>query len=214
MNGPIGVTREEANAVAPPPEWASDVLSYHPAPEDHAFIDYYASVGPLAAEYVVVVKTSNVVAQNWTREQVLRSLTYEFMSTDGCKTFQFLTNDVALERLLDQKTCALLAEEFHERMHQLGKDGLARERETFPSVVSRRFKTPHCHSFEVHARAIYGDAAAPKSTFEQLSRIQLPLFNERIKAYLEHHEGGGNAVAIPISYWNRAVSSYMEHVSK
>ncbi len=217
----IGITSTEAYAIEPPAEWKSDILSYHAVPNNVSIIDPYASGGPLVAEHVAVIKTSNPIARLWLIDRCQETLSYEFMTALSAdkgepelvaEKFQFITNDSALNAVMDQTTRDALVKEFCERAAELLATHMASAHKVCPPVIGQNRAPMAFYLWAVQSCAIYGLEAGGHGQdpqppfFEALRKLaNLPTLDERVRAYSANHEGGGVAVAVPISYWNRSL---------
>lgn len=227
----IGVTREVARAAPTPALWRNDVLSYHPVPGDEEKLPdpYTAAEGedPILNDYVVVLRATNLAAQVWINQVVPDRLYYDFIrEADSREPFRLHTNDHALTEALSAEQLRALEAEFtrdHQRLaeeHNLhletcdvGDVVISRN----PTKNTAPFITKRVHTYSVSMAQMYGHSAdtdssacSGNSIFEALrkSDVKLPAYAEIIHKYLTLHEGGGQAVMVPISFWNRMCATF------
>lgn len=193
------MTSEQAGALVFEP-WNGDVLSYH---VNSTGVRAVGEEEP-SAQFVVVVKRSNPVADQWLRQKHQDSVAVIFW-----EKLKLLTPlDSGVEAFLTPiSLIAAVCTELCERKEELIKAGALTTLEITEGGggggSAEEYLTGHsaiAPAYNVSRSCFYG------SDSERLRCVPQALNSEEsFRVYCTNHEGGaGGAVAIPINVWNNA----------
>jgi hypothetical protein len=199
----VGIPPAQAKAIDIPSEWKDDILSFHP--NDTRICDPYGppEFADTTASFVAVTKVTNPVARDWVERKLLRDSSYVF--TPGS---QMQTNDALLVRALGSVGVERVCTELTRRLTDLERSGLATRMraDNVPEKLSpklRAFLDRMPVYYDISRECFYSTTTTTR--LECLSDAKLPSTDELVAYYLTCHEGSGGAVAIPVSFLNRAI---------
>ena len=196
----VGVPAARAKAIDIPLEWKDDILSFHP--NDTRICDPYGppEFADNTASFVAVIKVTNPVARDWIERKMLRDSSYVLAPSSSMQT-----NDVLLSNVLGGAGMERVCTELKRRLPELERNGLAARMQA-DSVPADA--TPELRAFLEHMTVSYDisrECFYSNRRLECLSDAKLPSTGELVAQYLTCHEGSGGAVAVPVSFVNRAI---------
>jgi len=203
----IGIPRVDTGAVVPPEKWASDVIAYH----DNTY-DYTDPAFPTIHQpHVVLVKGKNPVARAWQLDQQSIHAGYLLQPSDS--TLMITCDDALLDCI--RGIMPAVVQELCQRLKELVARGLVKTPEVSRSNGAD-IRAADDDEDDIDANSVVELIRAnihtvsrecfySKDNTVRLNCINpaehIPTDEQRLEAYRKIAEK--NAVAIPVSYWNR-----------